>query len=288
MPRELYQIYSISLEELNRILAQISERLNFLYASGANTAIAGKKITGLASAVIDSDAMRHDQIPIRQSAFSAHALLIAVDAQVVKSLGAATNGQIPIGSTGSDPVLTTITGTAGEIDVTNGAGSITLSIPFAIVKAGNILTASTTVVNSVVETTIFTESIAANTLTAGKLLEVSLAGIFGCVNAIDTFDIKAYINATEIASITVTPGLISNYAWRANLIATIRSIGAGGTISPSFTFEAEGNPIVLNDVAETVVIDTTAVCDLTIKITWSAADVANTLTIYQGVITYKN
>lgn len=41
-------------------------------------------------------------------------------------LGAATNGQIPIGSTGADPVLATITAGSG-ITITNGAGSITIS-----------------------------------------------------------------------------------------------------------------------------------------------------------------
>ncbi len=39
-----------------------------------------------------------------------------------------TNGQLLIGSTGVDPVLATLTGTANEIDVTNGAGSITLTL----------------------------------------------------------------------------------------------------------------------------------------------------------------
>jgi hypothetical protein len=43
----------------------------------------------------------------------------------INSLGAAIDGQIPIGSTGADPVLGTITGGTG-IDVTNGAGSITV------------------------------------------------------------------------------------------------------------------------------------------------------------------
>ncbi len=45
------------------------------------------------------------------------------------SLGAATNGQIPIGSTGAVPVLAGITGTENQVTVTNGAGSITLSTP---------------------------------------------------------------------------------------------------------------------------------------------------------------
>lgn len=42
---------------------------------------------------------------------------------------AATNGQILIGKTGSDPVIATLTGTSNQVVVTNGSGTITLSTP---------------------------------------------------------------------------------------------------------------------------------------------------------------
>jgi hypothetical protein len=48
---------------------------------------------------------------------------------VITSLGAASDGELPIGSTGNPPVLATLTGTANQITVTNAAGSITLSTP---------------------------------------------------------------------------------------------------------------------------------------------------------------
>ena len=47
---------------------------------------------------------------------------------VLTSLGVATNGQLPIGSTGTTPVLATISGTTDHISVSNGAGSITLNL----------------------------------------------------------------------------------------------------------------------------------------------------------------
>lgn len=58
-----------------------------------------------------------------------HGLMVATGATTGTSLGVATNGQLPIGSTGADPVLGSLTGTANQIAVTPGAGSITLSIP---------------------------------------------------------------------------------------------------------------------------------------------------------------
>jgi len=57
-----------------------------------------------------------------------HGILLGSGTGAVTPLGAATNGQIPIGSTGADPVLATLTGTANQIAVANAAGSITLSV----------------------------------------------------------------------------------------------------------------------------------------------------------------
>jgi len=55
-----------------------------------------------------------------------HCLQIGNATGSLTSLAAATNGQIPIGSTGVDPVIATIT--AGtNITITNGPGSITIS-----------------------------------------------------------------------------------------------------------------------------------------------------------------
>lgn len=55
-----------------------------------------------------------------------HCLQVGNAAGSLTSLAAATDGQIPIGSTGADPVIATLT--AGtNITITNGPGSITIS-----------------------------------------------------------------------------------------------------------------------------------------------------------------
>lgn len=55
-----------------------------------------------------------------------HGLLVGAGTTAITQLAAATNGQLPIGSTGVDPVLATLT--AGtNISITNGAGSITIA-----------------------------------------------------------------------------------------------------------------------------------------------------------------
>lgn len=57
---------------------------------------------------------------------TAHSLLVAEGASAFTALGSATNGQLPIGSTGADPVLATLTEGSG-ISITNAAGSITIA-----------------------------------------------------------------------------------------------------------------------------------------------------------------
>lgn len=56
---------------------------------------------------------------------TAHSLYVGNGTSAPTALGSATNGQLPIGSTGADPVLSTLTAGA-NITITNGAGSITI------------------------------------------------------------------------------------------------------------------------------------------------------------------
>lgn len=55
-------------------------------------------------------------------------ILLGSGSGAVTALGVAANGEIPIGDGTTDPVLATISGTANEIEITNGAGSITVGI----------------------------------------------------------------------------------------------------------------------------------------------------------------
>jgi len=63
---------------------------------------------------------------VTASPVTQHSLLLGDVANGVTSLGVATHGQLPIGSTGNNPVLNTLTAGAG-ISITNGAGTITIA-----------------------------------------------------------------------------------------------------------------------------------------------------------------
>lgn len=68
--------------------------------------------------------------------FTPNSLLLGQGTTPITALGAATNGQIPIGSTGVDPVLGTITQGTG-ISIVNGAGSITISADSSVATTYN-------------------------------------------------------------------------------------------------------------------------------------------------------
>lgn len=62
-----------------------------------------------------------------QTTLTNHGLLVGAGTAAITQLANATNGQLPIGSTGLDPVLSTLTAGTG-ISITNAAGSITIAV----------------------------------------------------------------------------------------------------------------------------------------------------------------
>lgn len=85
------------------------------------------------------------------------------------AIAALTNGQLPIGSTGADPVPATIT--AGtNISVVNAAGSITINNTAAAITDPILdrVTADTTVNTTAAETVLYTFSLPANSLSTNK------------------------------------------------------------------------------------------------------------------------
>lgn len=110
-------------------------------ATGATTASAGiieiatnaEAIAGTESAL----AIVPSNLKAMLGDLTDHSLLVGSGASAVTALGAATNGQLPIGSTGADPVLATLT--AGEkIAITNAAGTITVATTGAAASGANV------------------------------------------------------------------------------------------------------------------------------------------------------
>lgn len=105
---------------------------NFAEGDVTATLTAGTNIsiTGTASQAIGANhSWTINTTGVPTGSGTANQLAYWTSSSNVGALGAATNGQLPIGSTGAAPVLAALTGTANRVTVTNGAGTITLSGP---------------------------------------------------------------------------------------------------------------------------------------------------------------
>ena len=110
-----------------------SDASGFLTTGDLNAATELTGLVPLANAGLGVDA----------SAF-ADFTMIYKNGAAYSAIGPLTNGQLIIGSTGVAPVASALTGTANQVVVTNGAGSITLSTPQDIAATSNVTFGSVT------------------------------------------------------------------------------------------------------------------------------------------------
>jgi hypothetical protein len=114
----------------DNLVTRIGRLQTTCFAAG----IAGNSVSNQTITTIDSSTGQLGNVtlvPVANggtgaASFTAHSLLLGQSTSAVTALGAAINGQLPIGSTGVDPVLGTLTAGSG-IAISNGAGTITIS-----------------------------------------------------------------------------------------------------------------------------------------------------------------
>lgn len=126
------------------------------------------------------------------STLTDHGILLGSGVGAITALGAAIDGQLPIGSTGVDAVLGNIT-SATDLTVTNGAGTINIDL-----TADTNITAVHGWNSSLLETTDVTVTAAAGTITlsiqkfgGGNLTAVFSDGFYTWVTAPDTVTLTA-------------------------------------------------------------------------------------------------
>jgi len=182
---------------------------------------------------------------------TSHGIVLGAGASAVTILAEATDGQIPIGDTGANPVLATITGTADEIDVSNGAGTITIGLvdPLGVAKGGS----------------------GAATFTDGGLLVGATAGAFE-VLAVGT-DGQALIGASS-----ANPGwqtITGLFSYNASGVAA----GTAGYVLPAYDASAVTN---IGDAAIVADSITSAKMATAVQTSLGLADTA----LQPGVVTF--
>lgn len=113
-----------------------TEALRITSAQAIDTLLGAGVVHSDASGVLSSSAIVNADVDAsaaidrsKLASGTAHQILVNDVSGVMSGLGPLTNGQLLIGSTGAAASVASLTGTANQITVTPGAGSITLSTP---------------------------------------------------------------------------------------------------------------------------------------------------------------
>lgn len=123
--------------------------LGLTVTQATTTQLGGTTLATNAETIAGTDTTKivtPDDLKAKLGTQTAHSLLVAEGtSSALTALGVASNGQLPIGSAGADPVLATIS--AGtNISVTNGAGSITIATAGLASFTWQVITANQTAV----------------------------------------------------------------------------------------------------------------------------------------------
>jgi len=208
---------------------------------------------------------------------------IDANAPLVLVAGTATAGDAPLKFT-SGALLATPE--AGAMEFYDGRWYITGTAKQRVIdRTGGVIVATTTVANTAVETTIWTETLSANAMRAGRLYKLHCDGIISNHSNDDDITFNFYVGGTLLATVTPTLKTYSNATWSADFEMTVRTIGMGGTSA------LHGDVFI--GALETLfaslqAVDTTAANAITLKVKWNTALAANTISIYQGWLELKN
>ncbi len=153
----------------------------------------------------------------------------------------------------------------------------------SIVQGSQPIVGSTTVADTLVETVIYTTTLAANELIAGESLWTHIFGYMSTRPAGpgDTCTIRTYIGTSLVLTNTLTGKHITDEPISIEPALTIRSVGSFGTVFGYAKCEI-ANLSYSSANTSTVVVDTTAVSSITISVQWDVANASNSITIAQG------
>ena len=153
----------------------------------------------------------------------------------------------------------------------------------SIMLAQDIVVSPVTVENTRAETTIYTAPMAANYLTAGKMINIKLYGRFG-TNGTGTnnlYTIRVKLSGVTVLTVNSTSANSTNRPFDIDLRSTIRSIGTSGTII-SYGKTQQDNLTPNIEISPSSEINTTIANTITVTVQWGSASPKNTLTLEGG------
>jgi len=189
----------------------------------------------------------------------------------------------------SGPLLATPE--AGSMEFLDGRWYITGSHKQRVIdRTGDVITASVDAVGTA-ETTLYTATLSAGAAKVGRIYKIHCDGVIKNKASTDDPTFYFYRDATQLATLTVVGGSYpANTPWHLDIIETVRTIGATGTMAFHSNISI-GNDLGWSETSSVITnINFTLDRTLTVKAKWSDNDnqTENVITIYQGFLELKN
>jgi len=177
---------------------------------------------------------------------------------------------------------------AGAIEFYNNRVYITnKSVRKAIDRTSDVAIETVTVTNTLTETTLWTGAMPANSLVAGNLLNFHANGVVSNngPSADDQITIRIRVGGVQTVILTPATKALSGDCWCLNGTATQRTIGTSGSRAVRIELDIDD---VSTRVIAVAAVNTEANMDVTVTAEWASAKAANTISLYQGYMKYKN
>lgn len=206
------------------------------------------------------------------------------DRGIVLAAGSTTPGTAPIKLTEQASPLATVE--PGTIELVGHSFQVSKYLKRrAIATSSSVITASTTVQNTVAESLdLITAEHGANYLEPGMIEEISIKGVISQRNnaaAFGTFRVK-YAGVTVQTLSTPASVAMTNVPFILNISFTCRTIGATGTARLD-ALMITGSSIALDPGAGSdIVMNTTITENTTVTFQWNEANVADIFSVHQG------
>ena len=181
---------------------------------------------------------------------------------------------------------------AGAIEYDGDHFTITnLTHRKVIDRTSDVIVDTNTVANDANEITIWTGPMDANSLAVGCVFKLHADGIVsnnGPAGA-DQITMRVKVGGVTKATLTPTTKTLTNAMWHLDANATQRTLGVAGSraihLMLTIGLGSTGDTVGLSGIAP---IDTTSNMDVTVTVQWASAKAANTISLYQGFMEYKN
>tara|TARA_Y100000588_G_scaffold66328_1_gene66718 strand:+ start:5150 stop:8935 length:3786 start_codon:yes stop_codon:yes gene_type:complete len=211
----------------------------------ATTYVGQTSITTLgtiATGTWEGDTVAVDQGGTGATSLTDGGVLLGSGTGAITATAVLANGQLLIGDNSTDPAVATLTGTANQVTVTNGAGSITLSLPQSIDTSADVTFDSLTLDDLTAGRVVFSGtdgllSDDADFTFSGDTLTVTKLGAYEQAGSVDFSD-EAMTNV-NISSGTITGitdlAVADGGTGASTAAAAATNLGLGTGDSPQFT-----------------------------------------------------